>query len=365
MEPIASSGAGAVFRPVGSGAGELSVLLREGRVLAGEVLANSGDGTLLLSIARHAVPAESDLRLDPGARFLVQVEQGADGIVLQLLDSAPDEEASLLRALRAAVGEERPMGELFNDLAHALRAELARTPSGARAPALAALAQGLEEQAARALGGGAALRALLGAAAQGHEATLAAVLAGRLGRDALGRVRDDWKSLLLRAHAELGQGPLGAAVARALSGLEAEQLLNLAREKAGEPQLFSFPFPDGEGWSTARLLVHERDAGSTEAGAEREPGQRVALALELSRLGPLRADFLLAPRTLSVRVVVTRAEVARALESELALLERRLSDGRRMVQLAVRVGTEAEIELAHAPLDIRYLREHRLLNVAG
>src|SRR5262249_37051580 len=53
VEPIASSGTGAVFRPTGGGTSEAAALLRDGRLLAAEVLARNADGTLLLAIGRH------------------------------------------------------------------------------------------------------------------------------------------------------------------------------------------------------------------------------------------------------------------------------------------------------------------------
>jgi hypothetical protein len=37
----------------------------------------------------------------------------------------------------------------------------------------------------------------------------------------------------------------------------------------------------------------------------------------------------------------------------------------RGVELQVGIGTSAEVALGAAPLDIRYLREHHLMNVAG
>src|SRR5262249_26039254 len=131
VEPIASSGSAAVFRPAGAVAsGDASALLRDGRMLAAEVLSSAGDGTVLLAIGRHAIPAESELRLDPAARFLVRVEEGADGIVLRATDTPVDEEAALVSALRAVVGEDRPIGELLSELPASLRTA-SSAPAGA------------------------------------------------------------------------------------------------------------------------------------------------------------------------------------------------------------------------------------------
>src|SRR5262249_19778330 len=95
MEPIASSGAGAVFRPPGGAGSDAAALLRNGRVLSAEVLARSGDNALLLAIGRQVIPAESDLQLDLGARFLVRVDEGTDGVVLKILSAGGEQEESL------------------------------------------------------------------------------------------------------------------------------------------------------------------------------------------------------------------------------------------------------------------------------
>ncbi len=364
MEPIASSGAGAVFRPTGGGNSEVHALLRDGRVLKAEVLQPSANGSVLLAIGRHVIPAETELRLDPGARFLVLVEQGTQGAVLRMLAPEGDQSA-LLRALRGVVGEERPLGAVLGELESALRPAAGRAEL---APELRALAQGLAQLAPPA-GDAGALRSLLGALGFGHEAALAALLGGRVGRAALEELRGDLKGLLLRAHSALedaGPAPssLREAIARALTCLEAEQLLNLARERAGEPLLLSFPFPDGAGWSTARLAVPARREGEQQREADGTPF-RLALGLELSNLGPLRADLTLTPSLLSVRLLVTRAEVARRIEGELAVLRARLGGGQRAVELRVRIATPAETELGLMPLDTRYLRDHNLMDVVG
>jgi flagellar hook-length control protein FliK len=364
VEPIASSGAGAVFRP-GGGASEASALLKDGRLLRAEVLSSSHDGAVMLAIGRHTIPAQSDLRLDPGARLLVQVALTAEGPQLLLLPPGDDPESALLGALRAAVGEERPLGETLGDLAHALRTALA---GGESAPEARALSQVLSQEMATQAPAldGAGLRALLASLGLAHEAGLALALeSGR--RGGLGALRDDLKARLLRMLDAQGAGstPLREAAGHALASLETEQLLNLARERSGEPVVLSFPVADGDGWATARLLVPARREREAEDAAAAPAPFRLTLGLELSSLGPLRADLTLAPGVLALRILVTRADAARRLTGALAELRERLGDGRRVLELSVRLGTPAEASLGLEPLDIRYLREHHLMNVAG
>jgi hypothetical protein len=365
VEPIASSGAGAVLRPTGGGGSDVQALLRDGRVLKAEVLQQSADGTVLLAIGRQTIPAETELRLDPGASFFVRVEEGAQGIVLLL---APEgEESALLRALRPVVGQGGQLGESLGELVRSLGDGTARA---GLAPELRALADALTELLARPTSDAGALRALLPALGLGHEAALASLVGARVARGTLGELREDLKGLLLRARAVLDgdgdeHGSLREAVARALTSLEAEQLLNLARARTGEALLLSLPFPDGERWTTAHLSVPGREERQGGGSEDEAAPFRMTLGLELSNLGPLRADLTLTPSLLAVRLLVTRAEVAHRFERELSALRARLADGRRSVELSVRLGTSAEAELGLEPLDTRYLREHNLMDVVG
>ena len=365
MEPIASSGAGAVFRPTGSGASDVQALLRDGRVLKAEVLQHTAEGTVLLAIGRQTIPAETELRLDPGASFLVRVEESAQGIVLRAL-APEDGESALLRALRAVVGQGREFGPALGELGRMLGT--GKAPE--LAPELRALALRLAEVLSGTPADGAGLRALLPALGFGHEAALATLLGARAARGTLDELRGNLKALLLRARAVLeGAGPerapLRDSIERALASLEAEQLLNLAREKAGEPVVLSFPFPDGDGWATARLAVPPRGEREEAPRGEGEAPFRLSLGLELSNLGPLRADLTLARGVLSLRLLVTRADVVSRVERALAELRARLGGAGRAVDVQVRRATPAETALGLDPLDIRYLRERHLMNVAG
>ncbi|HEX6885302.1 MAG TPA: flagellar hook-length control protein FliK [Planctomycetota bacterium] len=365
MDPVSSALSGAILRPVEGGAAELRALLRDGRVLRAEVLRQGPTGSVVLAIGRYLVPAGTDLRLDPGARFLVRVEQAGAEVVLKILAAEGEGEPALLRALRGVLGQEQPIGPVLGELRGALREAAARGGLGAR---LGALAHGLEQLLARATGpeGGARLLATLG---HGHEALLAAALA-QGGRTRLVELRESLKALLLGAEGELATRPetpagLREAVAQALAGLEAEQLLNLARKGGGEPLLFSFPVPDGDRFGTARLLVHPREA---RPGDEPEDGQRPAhlvLGLELSGLGPLRADLSLAPGRLAVQVLATRPETARAIAAHLDELRGALATAGRTVELGVRVAARADVEAGLDPLDTRYLHEHQVMDVVG
>ena len=93
------------------------------------------------------------------------------------------------------------------------------------------------------------------------------------------------------SHRGPGQPAAGSpaeAAARAAHALGAEDLANLARRDAGEPELLAFAVPDGDRLAT----VYVRDEGRRGPRTSR-PGdaRHLSLGLELSRLGPVRVDL--------------------------------------------------------------------------
>ena len=365
MEPIVASQAPHVIRPAASAVkADLAAVLKDGRILAGQVLQSPGDGSVMIAIGRHQIPAESNLQLEPGQHFLLRVQNFGDGILLHLLGYGDPEEAALLAALRRVIGEDRPVGELLSLLAARLRAELAQP--GDQLERLRNLLASLDKHVLQPGAGGKDLVALLARSGMRYEAAL--LLAARNGPASglLEALRADLKGRLLGALADLPEGGLRDAVAKALAGLEAEQLLNLARQRAGEPLVWSFPFPDGQDWTTARLFVQarrdERD-GSDEA--EQEEVTRVVLGVSFTNTGPVRVDLLRTESVLSVRLLVTREDVARRIREDAEELAERLGDGSRSVNVFARTATKEEVSMDTHTLDIHFLREHHLMDVSG
>lgn len=365
MDPIAATPASQTVRPaVQAVQQELSGLLRDGRMLVGEVLARESGGTLLIAIGRFHVPAETDVRMDPGQAFLFRVERNGDAVVLNVLGQGGEPESALLAALRRVIGEERPLSEVLGSVAARIRAELARP--GAELDVLRGLLGSLEAHVLTPGAGGTELAEALARSGLRYEAALlAAAAAGAPSGELLARLAEDLKAELLRALERLAEGPVRDAVARALAGLEAEQLLNLARAQAGEAQVWSLPVPDGTGWTTARILVDPRGGRDGESGDAPQASRRLVLGVTFSNTGPLRADLLLDAGSLTVRLVAARREVVDALERDRAELARRLGAPARRVEVHARLGSLAEVSVGVNPLDVRFLRENRLMDVSG
>jgi len=375
MEPIAAQNHPISIRPNGA-AGQtvdLSALLRDGRVLSGEVLESLNNGAILVGIGRQKVPAQTNLRMDPGQHFLFQVQHAAGQILLRILGGAGAEGGEFWRFLRDVIGEDRPLGELLTELAGRIRGELSRpgAGSGGESDPLRRILAGLERFARAPLGGeeaGPELRELFRGAGLRYEALLFAALGAGLNRDLLDALHRDLKGRLLQALRELPDGPTKEAVARALAGLEAEQLLNVARAHSGEPQVLSLPLADGDGWTTAKLAVPARrerkDGDGDDEGDEDEP-QRYVLGVTFSRLGPIRADLALGPKQLNVRLLAERPEIAERLRADAPGLAELLGRGERAVRIAVGLGGPADLEVGGDLCDISLLRDNHIMDVSG
>jgi len=366
MEPVAAQSHPIALRPVAAGqATELAHLLRDGRVLAGEVLQTLADGSVLLGIGRHRVPADTHLRLDPGHRFLFQVEAAGEQFLLRILGPGGTDGAAFWRYLRAVIGLDRPLGELMHELAARVRAELGRPGQGLEA--LQRLLSGLERAVALPRGG-AELRALLARSGVLYESALCAAVGRAVSPEVLDELGRDLKGELLRALSDLPDGPLKEAVSRALSGLEAEQLLNLARAHSGEAQVLSLPLPDGEGWTTARLLVPPRRDGErrreTGEGDAEEP-LRLVLGVSFSRTGPLRAELVSTRAALGVRILATRPELVARLRRDADALASALGRGGREVRVTVAEASLAEVEVGSRLVDIPLLCDNHVMDVSG
>ena len=374
------------LRPVQPVNTNLAVLLRDGLVVAGEVL-STGPGTAFLSLGGRRVAAETDVELEPGQRFLARVEREAESIVLRLLRQGGGEELPLVAALRAALADHAPAGTLLTRLAAALRAALllsttadAEPPVARDASTLLALPDGRAPRAGRpdadtvrtlqallarltAHAGaptaeGSALQSALARSGLFHEALL-------LRGDATA-AREDLKSVFLRALDELPPGPERESVRRALGGLEAEQLLDVARAQSGDARQISLALPDGAAWADVQLVVDPDQHGAAEddGGGERK-ASAVDVAVELSMLGPVRAELRLEDGALRVRVLVASTATAQRLAQDQESLAGELArdlDASRAPQVSIVVAEERSIAPAAQPADVRFLGEHALLD---
>jgi len=407
--------------------GDEMALLRAVRGLLGEerpLGARLGDlaSALRAELAQTAAPdAKEEARL---AHLLARVEaqvleQGADGESLRRLltagglsyeatlaaaaaelgaDSFPaalralfDQLMTLLRGL----GLETETGTLAlvtRTLEAALRSLGGERMSGALDPAsLAALGERLRVALLANLRGagpaGARVAAMLEGGSgwpRGSEGALLRVLVqipglvGRsplalsLGEAALAGLGRGLRGALLLHLLEEGGGALRELASRTLGSMDLEQLMNAARREAGEARHHSLVVPDGDRWTTAELFFLRRDGGGGGEGQDESEGEdgaedsfHVVVGVDFSRLGPIRADLLVRRDRLAVRLRVTRPEVAQHLRRAASILTENLAVGGHEVLLSVVDARPEEVDVERMAHDIRFLREHSMMDVRG
>lgn len=466
MDPISTSPLPLTggIRPAQALQGDLASVLRQGRIVAGEVLELLDGSSIVIGLAGQRVQAESHVDLSTGDRFLARIDLVEGQIVLQIAGDAGAPDDALLLALRSLAGSELDARSLFELLAasgvpesglpavfqpsegatalavvvrqsglfleSAIRAALSNEPAaGTRELALDGLARqilagaGLESErdqgellrvlrdaiasslagddrlpnAARPIDAGLELRAdlvrTLGTHAHDPARAILRAFLADLDAPALERAGWlPWIGLLLgdrldssaaalrrRALVQLlqqdfkarlaalseGAGPETGreAAGRALRAVEAEQLRNVARDRLGEALHVPFLVPDGAGIANAHLRVPPRPEEAQSEDDPEEPGERVTVGVEYSRLGPVRGDILLKHDRLHLRLSAVRPETVARLRAESAALERQLSVHGRELNLSI-VQQEAE------PSDVRegglgYLRDRHLMDLSG
>lgn len=182
--------------------------------------------------------------------------------------------------------------------------------------------------------------------------------------EALAALGADLKGQLLSAEARLTDGVLRTALERALVGLEADQLLNLARAAVDESVQWSVPIREGERWSTLHLRV-VRDGARSTASADSDGPRRVALEVEFSRTGPVHVDLLCAEHAVTARVLAPNDAVAGFLCSRVGDLEQALAAGGAAARVSVaRAPDEAALH-SDAPSRSSFFAAQHLMDIEG
>lgn len=491
MDPVAFFGPASSSwgRVAGVSPNDLVSVLRQGRVLTGEVLQSMPGGRLLVGVGEHKVTASTSDELQPGNRYLFEIVDGEGSLHLRAFAGQAGDDGELFKTLRAALGAEQPIGALLEVLAAELEretlggerhraarerlkrgvlAQLYKPTDGAEALAarLRHGGQSTEAQwlrlafrsgAAGAAGFGLALRdalfedwlgreragplgnaielalrELLRRGAGGPEGSSAAerwIAGQRLGdlptnlgalleralselppqaefqalledlrafeldtlpqplRTSLARAlfglaptlalseRDeraaillqgeDLKTQLFAALTELEPGALREQVLRTLSGLEAEQWLNVARHAAHEPSHWSLPVLDGARWATAHLFVHRESFRSPSLPPGAPVSRRLALALELGESGPVRVELLWREGMLALRVLAADERLRALLESRAEALQSRLASDGRSVRIGFGAAEAADLRERDSVHSLRFLARHNLMDLEG
>lgn len=324
-----------------------SGLTHEARVLAqalerlpSAVLASAAEEVIALAFAELA----GAIDVEPARRAL--------GLQLQALLGDAQQLAHLQSAVLEGVDRGGIVGKALAEwIGPALERSLGPSVDAAVRARIAesfALA-GLSPRLARAV-----LEALLG-----EHASLARVLEARAGVETRPET-PDFKQWLSSALDRIEPGPEREALRAAHEALEAEQFVALARSSHGDGSSWVLALRDGSGFADARLVHRRNGERESQTGGGRERRiERAVLGLEFSCTGPVRAELALDRNALSVRIGVSRAEVAARLQASLDELSTRLSAPGRSVQLSIAVRAAEELRVPGAESD-SHLSDGRL-----
>ena len=340
---------------------EFDALLQRGRILAG-VVSEVTPSEALLRVGQYTFSAKSHPGLVAGQQLLLKAtgDNGAGGVLLKILGGPATTESGLLRQLRAVLSADRPLGELLQQLARKLTG-IESSQKGTTA----GFGDQLAAHVFRPGASGSELMQLLLRGGLNYEALLLKAGGPAGSRADAKSLLLDLKAKLLSQLSKLSEGPARDVVARALSGLEAEQLLNVARHEAGEPLHWSFPMLDGENWMTAHLLWTENQAEHESAEDGDGEYQRISLGINFSKTGPVRVDAWMRSDRLNLRVLVEREPVAAVIRASTETLIKALGQSDRTVHIVVGVAPAEEVEIEARTMDIHYLRENHLMDVSG
>lgn len=115
------------------------ILLRLNTVLQGEVLQLLDGHSIVLGVGAHRVPAETQVELKLGQKFLFQVQENEGKLVLKILPEAPQQEthgeANSFAMFQRAAGKDAPIGETLGKLAQALLSLVGESPDPQQANA--------------------------------------------------------------------------------------------------------------------------------------------------------------------------------------------------------------------------------------
>lgn len=293
-----------------------------------DVLRPGPDGRVWVALLGREQLASAESPLTPGQRLLLEVRTTADGIVLRQPDASASLDKLAASILRESGRTDVPAmldsllaetDSIDTPQAKHLQAAIAKLRPANEAPDAATVQRNVADGGVQ------------------YEAKLAA-LAGdpRAAREAwTGVHRNDLKAAvldLLRSVAEVASVP---ATRETLDRIEAAQAANVLSTSRDGPLVVPVPFPDGDGWTTARLAIQpERDA---EGVAESHGSFTFWTDVTLSDLGELWVEARHTPDAFRAVIYQSSSAAAAALVAELGSLETELkAGGTRSVSLDVR-----------------------------
>jgi hypothetical protein len=290
-----------------------------------DVIAREPDGKFRVRIDGRETTAASQQPLQPGGRYVVQLDRTPAGVVLRPLPDSPllptavattilrtDKPPPLGDTLPSLVKElslpaPRAEGDVRKAAAEVREVAVKLLPSADQPPTAERLRQLVED-------GGTHFEAKLARAVDADRPTPPAP-------------HTDLKSgLLSLARTVSDLATAFPAAAATLDGIERQQAVNVLAQQNGGMAVFQIPFPDGQRWRTLGMGI-EPDRGGERDSSGRPSGFRVMMHVPLTTLGETWIDASAESQRLRAVLYVSDAAARERVRAELPELRGELQAG--------------------------------------
>ncbi|MBI9076812.1 MAG: flagellar hook-length control protein FliK [Desulfatibacillum sp.] len=296
-------------------------------ILSARVLKNVGPGQFLLSIRGNQLIAQSSADLIPGKVYLMEVKATEPVPILALAkDTQAADQGKVLAKLVDGL-RQSPLKDLMGFLDSKGEISLPKAASREELQTLAALVSRLS------LGSGkpvtaAAIRAfvqdsgIMWESKLGAQANLSSPFPAP---QAL--VENDLKALALHLllRPEIQNSAQGEKLASFVESLQGLQLANVTAMEENGRFFLSIPFMQGGEYRFVQLMADLSRESSNKDGKDKDRLITASLCLDLSALGPVRADAALLGSFLRVEFTLSSRETADFLKARAGRLEKRLA----------------------------------------
>jgi hypothetical protein len=337
----------------------------KGEILQGRVLKSISPRHAILLLGDQQVTARTSVPLRAGQMAFFRVEQVGPHCVLRVVEPPVGDVDAVSRLLTRSALRESPYKNLIKLLAPFMRSgEGAAVSKGPNILAqLGEMLGRVSFSSEQVLGGGFLKSFIDGSGMIWEHKLRSLLLSGFKGASNLeALIEQDLKGLALKTLSDGAASKLVPAevISRFVDSLEQFQLLNASRLEGEGKLFFTFPLELHGEFYFGELLIELPKEGEGE-GTDRDKVLRASLLLQMSRLGPVRADVTVFQKTIRVGFLVCEEEVQSLFDDHKGLLKGQLeSHGFRVNEVTCRL-QEADV-LAQASLveEILDSEEHQI-----
>lgn len=294
-------------------AGDLESRFTKGEILRGSVIKSFGTDALV-RLRGTNMRASTTKPLLAGEPLLVKVEQVKPQFIVSILLNDTPLQEKTAELLRLYMPSRSPIGMLLGKL-ETLIASLPQTVL--KGSSLTEVMNEIKKAIMRYSGKSRNILKLLGLS---HEAELAGKFPRKNLKRSLLLVQQNMKKNLMKESA--GHREIFKNITKILQNIELQQLMNM--DERQETKSFQLPYWNGESIATAYLYVKREE--NKEAKAENSETFRLTLMLEMSRLGPLRADIIALEKRLEGTIYLSTDRAVSEVEKYLPELSATLEE---------------------------------------